>query len=119
MARARSRVARHKRHKRILKAAKGYRGGRHRLHRTAKETVNRAMRFAYRDRRQRKRQFRRLWIIRISAAAEQHGLTYSRFIHGLKEAQIDLDRKALAELAFTDPPAFEALAGEAKKTLGG
>lgn len=119
MARVRSKVARHKRHKRILKAAKGYRGGRSRLHRTAKETVNRAMRFAYRDRRQRKRQFRRLWITRISAAAEQHGLTYSQFIHGLKEAEIDLDRKALAELAFNDPPAFETLAGEAKKTLGG
>ena len=119
MARARSRVTRHRKHKRVLKAAKGYRGGRSRLYRTAVETVNRAMRFAYRDRRQRKRQFRRLWIIRISAAAAEHDLTYSQFIHGLKEAQIDLDRKALAELAFTDPPAFETLAGEAKKVLAG
>jgi large subunit ribosomal protein L20 len=102
----------------VLKAAKGYRGGRHRLYRTAVETGMRAMRFAYRDRRRRKRDFRRLWITRISAAARMHGLSYSQFMHGLKEAEVDLDRKALAELAFADPPAFETLATRVRQTLG-
>jgi large subunit ribosomal protein L20 len=102
----------------VLKAAKGYRGGRHRLYRTAVVTQMRAMRFAYRDRRRRKRDFRRLWITRISAAARMNGLSYSQFMHGLKEAQVDLDRKALAELAFADPSAFETLATQVKQTLG-
>ena len=119
MARARSRVARHKRHKRVLKAAKGFRGGRHRLYRTARETLRRAMRFSYRDRRRRKRDFRRLWIIRISAAASENDITYSRFVQGLKRAEIDLDRKSLAEIAFRDPGAFESLASEAKSALAG
>lgn len=119
MARVRGRVARHKRHKRVLKAASGFRGGRHALYRTARETLQRSMRFAYRDRRRRKRDFRRLWIIRISAAAEENGITYSQFIHGLKEAEIDLDRKALAEIAYNDPDAFASLAGEAKRSGAG
>ena len=118
MARARSRVATKKRHKRVLKAAKGYVLGRRRLFRAARETVARAMRYSFRDRRRRKRDFRRLWITRISAAARTHGLSYSELIHGLKGAEIDLDRKALAELAYGDPAAFEANAGEAKKRLG-
>ncbi len=117
MARVKSKVARHRRHKKILRAARGYRGGRSRLHRTAVETGMRAMRFAYRDRRRRKRDFRRLWITRISAAAAMNGLTYSRFMNGLKVAQIELDRKALAEIAFNDPSAFETLAGEAQRAI--
>ena len=119
MARARSRVARHKRHKRVLKAARGFRGGRHALYRTARETLRRSMRFAYRDRRRRKRDFRRLWIIRITAGAERNGITYSQFIHGLKKAEIELDRKALAEIAYNDPDGFDSLVGEAKGRLAG
>lgn len=119
MARARSRVARHRKHKRVLKAARGFRGGRHALYRTARETLRRSMRFSYRDRRRRKRDFRRLWITRISAEAERNGISYSQFIHGLKKAEIELDRKALAEIAYNDPKAFEVLASEAKGTLAG
>lgn len=101
--------------KRILKAAKGYVGGRHRLYRTAKETVDRARVFAYRDRRRRKRDFRRLWITRIGAACRQRGFTYSRFIQGLKIAQIDLDRKMLADLAVADPTVFDKLIDMARE----
>jgi len=89
-----------------LKMAKGYRGAKHRLYRTATEAVDRALSFAYRDRRTKKRNFRRLWITRISAAAKMNGISYSRFINGLKVADIELDRKVLSNLAIVDPNAF-------------
>jgi large subunit ribosomal protein L20 len=102
------------RRKKILKQAKGYVGGRHRLYRTAAETVLRAGAFAYRDRRRKKREARGLWIVRINAACRQVGLTYSRFMAGLKKAGIGLDRKVLAELAVSDPAAFAKLAETAR-----
>lgn len=95
-----------RRRNRVLKLAKGYRGAHGRLYRSAVEAVERALCYAYRDRKQRKRAFRRLWIVRINAATRQHGLSYSRFINGLKQANIDLDRRVLAELAISDPAAF-------------
>jgi large subunit ribosomal protein L20 len=98
-----------KRKNRIFHRAKGFRGGRRRLLRSAKETLLRAGMFAFRDRRARKREFRRLFIIRISAAAEMRGLRYSRLIHGLKLAKIGLDRKSLSELAIHDPQSFDAI----------
>jgi large subunit ribosomal protein L20 len=98
----------------VLKAARGYIGGRSRLYRTAAETRMRALQYAYRDRRQRKRQFRSLWITRINAAARTHGLSYSRFVSGLKQAGVSLDRKILADLAVRDPGGFAALAEKAK-----
>jgi len=97
--------------------AKGYRGGRSRLFRTASETVTRALVFAFRDRKQRKRHFRSLWIVRIGAASQQRGLTYSRFMSGLKRANVELDRKMLAELAVNDAPAFDAVVEKAKSAL--
>ena len=97
--------ARRRRNK-VLKMAKGYRGAKHRLYRTATEAVDRALSFAYRDRRTKKRNFRRLWIARISAAAKMNGTSYSRFINGLKTADIELDRKVLSNLAIVDPNAF-------------
>ena len=97
--------ARRRRNK-VLKMAKGYRGAKHRLYRTATEAVDRALSFAYRDRRTKKRNFRRLWITRISAAAKMNGISYSRFINGLKGADIELDRKVLSNLAIVDPTAF-------------
>ncbi len=102
------------RRKKILKQAKGYVGGRHRLYRTAAETVLRAGAFAYRDRRQKKREARGLWIVRINAACRQLGLSYSRFMAGLKKAGIGLDRKVLAELAVSDPATFAKLAETAR-----
>lgn len=99
---------------RYFKQARGYRGGRHRLWRTVRESVMRSWAFAYRDRKQRKRQFRRLWIVRINAAARANGVTYSAFIDGLKKAGIDLDRKQLSELAIHDPAAFASLCEEAQ-----
>jgi len=99
-----------KRRSKLLKLAKGYRGGRSKLYRTAADTVDRALHYAYRDRRRRKRDFRRLWIARINAAARLNSLSYSRFIQGLKRAHIDIDRKILAELAVSDPKAFSQLA---------
>jgi large subunit ribosomal protein L20 len=105
----------HKRKKRILKAAKGYEGTRHRLFKTAREAVQRGWQYAYRDRRQRKRQLRRLWIVRINAAAREHGLSYSRFIHGLEKAGVEVDRKNLADLATADPKAFAELAALARE----
>lgn len=102
------------RRKRVLKKAKGYVGGRHRLYRTAAETVLRAGAFAYRDRRQKKRRARALWIIRINAACRQAGLSYSTFMYGLKKAGIALDRKILAELAVADPTGFAKLVETAK-----
>ena len=106
------------RHKKIIALAKGYRGRRKNVYRIAKEAVMKAGQYAYRDRRQRKRQFRTLWIARINAAARELGLTYSRFMNGLKKAAIEVDRKVLADLAVFDKPAFAALANQAKAQLG-
>lgn len=114
MPRATSGPLTHRRHKKVLKMAKGYWGARRRTYKQAKITVMRGMQYAYRDRRARKRDFRRLWIARINAAARLHGLSYSLMMHGLKLAQIDLDRKTLAELAVHDPGAFGRIAAIAK-----
>jgi large subunit ribosomal protein L20 len=100
-----------------LSRAKGYFLTKSKLHRSAKESVERAMRFSYRDRRARKRQFRRLWIVRIGAAARLHELSYNRFINGLKRAGIELDRKILADIAVKDGPGFASLAEKAKRAL--
>ncbi len=105
------------RHKKVLKLAKGYSGARSRLFKTAKQAVDKAGQYAYRDRRQRKRQFRALWIVRINAAARDNGLSYSRMIDGLVKADISLDRKVLADLAVHDKEAFTALAEKAKAAL--
>ena len=110
MPRVKRGVAAHRRHKRILRRAKGYYGARHRLVKTAREAVEKAWRYAYRDRKQRKREFRSLWIARINAAAREHGLSYSRFMHGLAEAGVEIDRKNLADLAVSDAEAFGELA---------
>ena len=118
MSRVKRGVTSHKRHKKVLKKAKGYYGARSRTYKVAKQAVTRAGQYAYRDRRQKKRQFRSLWIVRINAAARQHGLNYSRFIAGLKKASIDLDRKMLAEIAVFDSKAFAVLATQVKKALG-
>jgi large subunit ribosomal protein L20 len=107
------------RRKKILKLAKGYRLTKSKLHRSAKESVDRALRFAYRDRRAKKRDFRRLWIIRLAAAAQQNEISYSQFIRGLKKANIALDRKVLADIAASDPETFAQLAGAAKAALAG
>ncbi len=115
MPRVKKAVNSRERRKKILSAAKGYRGGRGTLFRTAKETVERALKFAYRDRKLRKRDFRSLWIIRINAGAREHGLSYSKFMNGLRKANITLDRKALANLAATNPEAFAELARIAKE----
>ncbi len=117
MPRVRSNVARLKRKNKIMKAAKGARGGRRKLYKSAKETVERGWRYAYRDRRQRKREFRRLWIVRINAAARVHELSYNRFIAGLKNAGVAVNRKMLADLAVRDPAAFGELAEVAKSNL--
>ncbi|MFQ5696941.1 MAG: 50S ribosomal protein L20 [Myxococcota bacterium] len=106
--------SRHRRHRKILRAAKGFRGSRGRLVRTARLAVERSYKFAYRDRRQRKRQIHRLWIVRINAAAREHGLSYSRFMFGLKRAGLEIDRKILAELAVAEPEAFAELAERAR-----
>jgi len=106
-----------RRHNRILKLAKGYRGAHGRLYRSAVEAVARALCYAYRDRRQRKRAFRRLWIVRINAATRSHGLSYSRFINGLGKAGIELDRRVLAELAINDPAAFGKVVEAAQAAL--
>ncbi len=105
------------RHKKILKMAKGYYGARSRVFRVAKQAVIKALQYAYRDRRQRKREFRSLWIARINAAARQHGLSYSRFMNGLKKANITLDRKVLADLAVHDKVGFAKLAQQATGAL--
>ena len=106
------------RRKKVLRQAKGYYGARSRTFKVAKQAVIRAGQYAYRDRRQRKRQFRQLWIIRINAAAREHGLSYSRFIAGLKKAAIDVDRKVLADLAVHEKATFAVLAEQAKTALG-
>ncbi len=110
-------VARLKRKKKIMRAAKGARGGRSKLYKSAKENVERGLSYAYRDRRARKREFRRLWIIRINAAARIHDLSYSRFMAGLKKAGVEINRKMLADLAVRDAEAFGELAEVAKKSL--
>lgn len=102
-----------RRRKRLLKLAKGYRGGRSKLFRTAADSVDKALQYAYRDRKARKRDFRRLWIARINAGARMNNLSYSRLISGLKKADVDLDRKILADLAISDPKAFSQLASMA------
>ncbi|MCP4247151.1 MAG: 50S ribosomal protein L20 [bacterium] len=115
MPRARAGAARHRRKKRLFRAARGYRGGRSKLYRTAKEAVTRAGVGAYRDRRLRKRDFRALWITRLTAACRARGLAYSRFIFGLTNAGVALNRKMLSELAIADPAAFDAVVDIAKQ----
>jgi large subunit ribosomal protein L20 len=117
MARATGAVASRRRRKKIVKEAKGYRGARGNLLRSARSTVERALRYAYRDRRQRKREFRSLWIARINSAARLHGLSYSRFMNGLVKAGIQLDRKVLADLASRDPQGFAKIAEAARQNL--
>ena len=117
MPRVKRSVASRARRKKILKLAKGYYGARSRSFKVAKQAVIRAGAYAYRDRRQRKRQFRSLWIVRINAAARLHGLSYSRLIAGLKEADIEVDRRVLADLAMHEKEAFGALAAKAKAAL--
>ncbi|GMR08756.1 MAG: 50S ribosomal protein L20 [Gammaproteobacteria bacterium] len=117
MARVKRGVVTHAKHKKVIEKAKGYRGRRKSVFRVAKQAVTKAGQYAYRDRRQRKRQFRALWIIRINAAARNCGLSYSRFMNGLVKASIEVDRKVLADLAVFDKPAFAALAEEAKASL--
>ncbi len=110
MPRATNAAASKRRRKKVIKLARGFWGRRNRLFRTAQEAVNRSLAYAYRDRRQRRRDFRRLWITRINAAARLNGLTYGKLIHGMKLANIEIDRKALAELAVNEPTAFAAVA---------
>jgi large subunit ribosomal protein L20 len=117
MPRVKRGVTAHAKHKKILKEAKGYRGARGNVFRVAKQAVIKAGQYAYRDRRQRKRQFRALWIARINAAARECGLSYSRFINGLHKAGIEIDRKVLADLAVFNKDAFAALAAQAKAVL--
>lgn len=109
-------VTRHRR-KKILKQAKGYRGTKSKQFKKAKETLERALKYAYRDRRVKKREFRKLWIIRLNAAVRADGLTYSKFIAGLKKANINLDRKILADLAVNEPESFKAITEKAKEEL--
>jgi large subunit ribosomal protein L20 len=117
MARSTYAVARHRKKKKYLKAARGYWGGRSKLWRIAKNAVERGWAYSYRDRKQRKREFRRLWIMRINAAAREHEMSYSRFMNGLKLAGIEVNRKVLADLAVRDPQAFGALVQQARSRL--
>jgi large subunit ribosomal protein L20 len=117
MARVKRGVTAHAKHKKVLKAAKGYRGARSVLFKTAKQAVTKAGQYAYRDRRQKKRQFRALWIARINAGARANGITYSRFINGLSKLGVEVDRKMLADLAVFDAPAFASLAEKAKAAV--
>ncbi len=117
MSRVKRGVTAHRRHKKILGLTAGHRGQRHRLIKRANESMLHALRYNYVDRKDRKSDFRELWIVRINAAARLHGLSYSRLIHGLKLAGVDLDRKMLADIAVTRPDAFEQLAGQAKAAL--
>jgi large subunit ribosomal protein L20 len=117
MPRVKRGVVAHRRHKKILKQAKGYYGARSRVFRVAKQAVTKAGQYAYRDRRQRKRQFRALWITRINAQSRANGLSYSRLINGLKKADIALDRRVLADLAVHDKPAFTVIVEQAKAAL--
>ena len=117
MARVKRGVTAHARHKKVLELAKGYRGRGSTAYRVALEKVEKALRYAYRDRRNRKRDFRALWIQRINAGARQHGLTYSQFMHGIKLAGLDLDRKVLSDIAIREPEAFQAIAATAQAAL--
>ncbi len=117
MARVKRGVIAHARHKKILKAAKGYYGARSRTYRVAVQAVTKAGQYAYRDRRQKKRQFRQLWIVRINAAARQNGLSYSKFVNGLKKASIEIDRKILSNIAINDKATFTVLVEKAKAAL--
>lgn len=118
MPRVKRGVTAHAKHKKVLDAAKGFRGRRGSVFRIAKEAVMKAGQYAYRDRRTRKRVFRSLWIARINAAARMHGMTYSVLMNGLKKAEIEIDRKVLADLAVADLPAFAKIAEQAKAKLG-
>ena len=118
MPRVKRGVTAHARHKKVIDQAKGYRGRRNNVYRIAKEAVMKAGQYAYRDRRQRKRQFRALWIARINAGARECGLPYSKFMNGLKRAAIEIDRKVLADLAVFDKAAFAMIAEQAKAGLG-
>lgn len=117
MARIKRGVVAHKKHKKILKLAKGYRGRSKNCYRVARQRVEKALQYAYRDRRNRKRDFRKLWIMRINAAARLHDLTYSQFIHGLNLAGIELDRKVLADVAVHDEAGFAKIAEQVKQAL--
>lgn len=117
MARAKGSVPRNQRKKKIFKEARGYFGGRKNLYRTAKDAVEKGWEHAYRDRKTKKRNFRQLWIARINAASREHDLSYSRFMHGLKQAGVEMDRKNLADIAVHSPEAFEALVAQAKDGL--
>ncbi len=117
MARVKRGVTSHARHKKVLERAEGYRGRRSTSYRIAKQAVDKALQYAYRDRRNRKRDFRALWIQRINAGTREHDMTYSTFIHGLKVAGIDLDRKVLADLAVREPDVFKSLVDQARAAL--
>ena len=117
MARATGAVPRHHKKKKYFRAARGYFGGRSKLWRIAKNAVERGWAYSYRDRKQRKREFRRLWITRINAAVREHGLTYSRFMNGLKQAGVEVNRKVLSDLAVREPAAFAELVSAAKAKL--
>lgn len=117
MARIKRGVTRHRRHKKVLAMTKGHRGTKHALFRRAHESILKALSYAYRHRRELKGDMRRLWILRIGAASREHGLSYSRLVHGLKLADIEVDRKMLADLAFSDPAAFAEFANLAKSRI--
>ena len=117
MARVKGALATRKRRKRVLKLAKGYRGAKSKCFRTANEAVMKSLKYAYIGRKQKKRDFRRIWITRISAAAKMNGINYSQFMNGLKKAGIDMNRKMLSEIAIADPAAFTALVEKAKAAL--
>ena len=117
MARVKGAMATRKRHKRVLKLAKGYRGAKSKLFRTAKQAVMKSLSYAYIGRKQKKRDFRKLWITRISAACKLNGTNYSQFMNGLKKAEININRKMLSEIAIADPQAFTALVEKAKAAL--
>jgi large subunit ribosomal protein L20 len=118
MSRVKRGVTAHARHKKVLDKAKGYRGARSKVFRVAKQAVTKAGQYAYRDRRQKKRQFRALWIARINAGARENGMSYSVFMNGLKKAEIEIDRKVLSDIAIFDKPAFSALVEKARSGLG-
>ncbi|HUG39063.1 MAG TPA: 50S ribosomal protein L20 [Longimicrobiales bacterium] len=118
MPRVTSAVPRHRKKKKYFRAARGYFGGRSKLWRIAKNAVERGWQYSYRDRKNRKREFRRLWIARINAAARRHDMSYSRFMNGLKLAGVEVNRKVLADLAVREPEAFGELVAQAKKQLG-
>ncbi|AZK48231.1 50S ribosomal protein L20 [Paenibacillus lentus] len=117
MARVKGGFVVRRRHKKVLKLAKGYFGSKHRIFKTANEQVMKSLLYAYRDRRTKKRDFRRLWIVRINAAARMNGLTYSKLMHGLKLAEVNINRKMLADLAVNDLNAFNSLAAVAKEKI--